>query len=556
MNADALIRMYKREKSSSERSNFEDLYQSAAEFCNPSADNIQDRKSKGQRDDNQRVTDVGIKARRMFTAGMMSHLFPQGQNWLRIVTQDRELMKLDNVTRALTSVTKKFVRCIEDSNFYEEMGQCIDHCGYIGTTALYCEPSKKRMLNFRSHYINQFYFCENYLGEVDTVIREFKLTARQAMQQFGENCTEEIQKIAEDPNQNTREYTFVHIVMPREGATPDTDVKQNKKVASYYIDLKAKQIILESGFDEMPYAVGRFYKTNYEKYGRSPALEVFTTFPLINRMEVARIRSAERVSNPPWLAPNDGSVRRISNDQGSIIYYNASNPLSKPEQLLPADQVMVNDQMIEKKEMEVMEAFYIPLFNPLHNKRNMTAFESQERLNLSLQFLTPAVNRINKYFVVPILERAFSILFRENMFEELKIQELGGQSLEFDLVGKASIASRQIELFGTMTAMQQIMQIAQFKPDILDNINADETARFIQEVNMVPTALQASLDQIEEIRSQRAEAAQQEQANKSTQILGDVYSKTAKTPEEGSGAAIIDQVLGGAENELPIEDME
>ena len=72
----------------------------------------------------------------------------------------RDLMKNDNVTRALTSVGKKFVRAIEDSNFYEEMGQCIDHCGYIGTAALYCESSPKRMLNFRSHYINQFYFID------------------------------------------------------------------------------------------------------------------------------------------------------------------------------------------------------------------------------------------------------------------------------------------------------------------------------------------------------------------------------------------------------------
>ena len=164
-------------------------------------------------------------------------------------------------------------------------------------------------------------------------------------------------------------------------------------------DLKAKKIVLESGFDEMPYSVARFYKTNYEKYGRSPAIEVFATLPLINRMEVSRIRGAERVSNPPWLAPNDGSVRRISNDQGSIIYYNAGNPLSKPEQLRPMDNVVVNDQMIQKKEEEVLDAFYVPLFNPLMNKQNMTAFESQERLNISLQFLTPAVNRVNKYFV-------------------------------------------------------------------------------------------------------------------------------------------------------------
>lgn len=542
MDVSSLITMYKREKSSSERQNFENLYESAAEFCNPSADNIQSKRSKGQRDDVQRITDIGIKARRMFTAGMMSHLFPQGQNWIRVVSQNRDLQTNDNVVRALSSVTKKFVRGIEDSNFYEEMSQCIDHCGYIGTTALYCEPTNKRILNFRSHYINQFFFCENYLGEVDTVIREFKLTARQALQQFGEDCPEDISKLAEDPRSSTKEFTFIHIVMPRQNFVPDSVEKTEKPIASYYISLTGNKLVLESGFDEMPYSVGRFYKTNYEKYGRSPALEVFTTLPLINRMEVSRIRGAERVSNPPWLAPNDGSVRRISNDQGSIIYWNAGNPLSKPEQLRPMDNVIVNDQMIQKKEQEILDAFYVPLFNPLLDRQNMTAFESSERLNLSLQFLTPAVNRLNKYFVTPILERAFGIMYRAGMFPELEIEELSGANLEFDLVGKASIASRQIELFGTMTAMNQMMQIAQYKPEILDNVNADKTARFIQEVNMVPIDLQLSEAEVDEIRGARAEAQMAAEQRANAQALSDAYVKTQKTPEAGSGAEMIEQI--------------
>ena len=543
MDTSSLISMYKREKSSSERANFENLYEAAASFCNPSSDNIQSKRAKGQRDDVERITDVGIKARRMFTAGMMSHLFPQGQNWIRVVPQDRDLMLSDNVTRALTSVTKKFVRAIEDSNFYEEMGQCVDHCGYIGTTALYCEPTDRRLLNFRAHYINQFFFCENYLGEVDTVIREFKLTARQALQQFGDDCPKAIADYANQPSTSSKEFVFIHIVMPRQNFVPDSLEKKEKRIASYYISLTGKELVRESGFDEMPYSVARFYKTNYEKYGRSPALEVFSTMPLINRMEVSRIRGAERVSNPPWLAPNDGSVRRISNDQGSIIYWNAGNPLSKPEQLRPMDNVVVNDAMIQKKEEEIMDAFYVPLFNPLHNKQNMTAFESAERLNLSLQFLTPAVNRLNKYFVTPILERAFGIMLRAGAFPELDIPELSEQILEFDLVGKASIASRQIELFGTMTAMQQMIQIAQFKPEILDNVNADKTARFIQEVNMVPIDLQLSEEDVSNMRAEKAEMQMAQMQMQQAQVQGDVYAKTAKAPEEGSGAEAL--IAGG-----------
>tara|TARA_R100001163_G_scaffold14424_1_gene13186 strand:+ start:11342 stop:12985 length:1644 start_codon:yes stop_codon:yes gene_type:complete len=543
MNAKDLIKMYNREKGSSERANFNDIYESCASFCNPKADDIQSQKAKGERTDVQRVIDIGIKARRLFTAGMMSHLFPQGQNWIRVVTVDRELMDSDNVKRALVSVTKKFMSVIENSNFYEEMGQCIDQCGYIGTTTLYCEPDKRNKVNWRSHYINQFYFCENYQGIVDTVIREFKLTARQVLQQFQENCPESIKEQAINPSTSTKEYKFIHVVMPRTDYKIDSNVKSEKKIASYYVSLTTSEIILESGFDEMPYSVGRFYKTNFEKYGRSPASEVINTLPMINRFEVSRIRGAERVSNPPWLAPNDGSVRKISNDQGSIIYYNAGNPLSKPEQLRPMDNVIVNDDMIKKKEQEVLDAFYVPLFNPLQDRQNMTAFESRERLNLSLQFLTPAVNRLNKYFVKPSLERAFGIMLREGNFPELEIEELSGASIDFDLVGKASIAARQIELFGTMTAIQQMSQVAQLKPEIFDNVNVDRLARFMQEVNMMPIDLQATEEEVATIRQRRLQQQLLMREMQQTQVVADAYQKTGKMPEEGSPAEDIQREI-------------
>ena len=136
MNADDLFKLYEREKNSSERGNFNSLYETAAEWCNPPADSIDDIKAKGGKKTSQRLIDIGIKARRMFTAGLMSHLFPQGQRWVRI-TADNELMQNDNVKRALSSATSKFVGYIEESNFYEEMGKCIDDLGYIGS---HCSP--------------------------------------------------------------------------------------------------------------------------------------------------------------------------------------------------------------------------------------------------------------------------------------------------------------------------------------------------------------------------------------------------------------------------------
>jgi hypothetical protein len=145
--------------------------------------------------------------------------------------------------------------------------------------------------------------------------------------------------------------------------------------------------------------------------------------------------------------------------------------------------------------------------------------------------------------VRPSLERAFAIMLRAGKFPELEITELSEATISFDLVGKASLAARQIELFGTMTAIEQTGLVGQVKPEIWDNWNADETARFIQEVNMVPIALQASNDEVGKVRTKREQDIKEQKAMAASQVMSDAYAKTTKAPEAGSGAEVLQEQL-------------
>ena len=94
-----------------------------------------------------------------------------------------------------------------------------------------------------------------------------------------------------------------------------------------------------------------------------------------------------------------------------------------------------------------------------------------------------------------------------------------------------------------MTAIQQMSLIAQMKPEIFDNLNPDRTARFIQEVNMMPIDLQLSEEAVAEIREQRMQAMMAQQQAQSAQALSDAYVKTQKKPEEGSGAEFLQDLV-------------
>ena len=133
-------------------------------------------------------------------------------------------------------------------------------------------------------------------------------------------------------------------------------------------------------------------------------------------------------------------------------------------------------------------------------------------------------------------------MLRQGFFEELAIDELNNQTLEFDLVGKASVAARQIELFGTMTAMQQIMSIAQVNPEIFDNVNVDKTARFIQEVNACPIDLQLSEEEVAMKREMRREMQMEAEQRANMTAIANSYAQTNKAPQEGSPAEQLEQM--------------
>jgi hypothetical protein len=211
--------------------------------------------------------------------------------------------------------------------------------------------------------------------------------------------------------------------------------------------------------------------------------------------------------------------------------------MSKPEQLVAQDNPLVNDEMINSKNQEILDAFYVPLFNPLEGLKNMSATESSQRVDLSLQFLTPAVIRIEREFVKPTLERAFGVLQRAGKFPELDIPELSEASIDFELVGKANLASRQIELYGVMTAIEQMGMIGQVKPDIWDNFDHDAFAAFSMEVNMAPLSLKVHEDIRDEKRQVRADQLKREQDAQMAGLGAEAYAKSSKTAEEGSPAA-------------------
>jgi hypothetical protein len=72
------------------------------------------------------------------------------------------------------------------SNFQQEIFELYHDLITFGTAAMFIEEDDEDILKFSTRHINEIFIAENDKGRIDTVFRKFKLSARAAIQKFGD----------------------------------------------------------------------------------------------------------------------------------------------------------------------------------------------------------------------------------------------------------------------------------------------------------------------------------------------------------------------------------
>ncbi len=539
MDTAKLLKHYKALKTSEERTNAENIWQAAAEFCNPRNSNITSISAKGGRFGINRVTDVGIAARRKFASNLYGYKIG-GSRFFEYRIKDRKLGDNENVKRWLSDVNDLTYGEMMSSNFPNQVYLGYSELGYIGTTAMFIEAGDERKLNFKTQNIAKTYIDVDNKGMVDTVFVEIPMTARQIELEFPNAAMPEKVKIALD-KASLEEFKVV------QACTRNPDFKKgslNPKKRRYicrYIfscDNQEPDVLREDGYDEFPFAVGRLHRTHGEIYGRGCFCEVWSSLSLNNDQETTLIRSGQLKADPPFLEPAGSNMRSIrSKGMSKIIYDPTAAFGAKPEQLVVANDVGITEAMLQRTEQKIMDGFFINAFNPLlSSTREMTAQETMQRMDLGLSEISPILYSMREYDNA-ILHRVFGILYRAGVYPDPPA-ELDGldtsEILDVEYTSKAALALKQLQLYGIQATIQQIGMVGQVDQSIWDNFDVDELARFAAETNNVPNRILKPSTIVEDIREARAKAQQVQAEIRSAPMLADAANKLSKPIEQNS----------------------
>jgi hypothetical protein len=132
--------------------------------------------------------------------------------------------------------------------------------------------------------------------------------------------------------------------------------------------------------------------------------------------------------------------------------------------------------------------------------------EVMERINEKMTMLGPAVGRYLAEVLNPIVMRTIGILWRKGKLPMPPDEMLQDPEYEIDFVGQLAQAQRRSELNTLITGLTMVGQMAQFSPQVLDKIDPDAVTDEVWGITGAPVTVLRDDQEIEKIRSDRAEA--------------------------------------------------
>ena len=507
--------------------------------------------SRGTQLNNGIIDSSGTVAARVCAAGMMSGITSPTRPWFRLGIEGLQLNDSSNQASLwLAEVEKRMLKVFAESNFYNAMATLYLDLVVFGTGVSICYEDFENVVRFYNPCAGEYYLDAGANYEVDALGREFTMTIKQVVQEFGyENCSESVRKSYDEPGQRSREIVIGHLIEPNDGSG-------NKKWK--YIELywergnTNEKPLRSSGYREWPVIAPRWDLVSNDVYGRSPAMDALGDIKQLQQETKRKGQAIDKMVNPPMLADVQLRNQPASLMPGGITYVSGMQNVGYK----PVYQVTPPIRDLKDDIKEIQERIKVIFFNDLFMMISQldtvrTATEIDARREEKLIMLGPVLERFEQEALDPVIERVFGIMMRGGLLPDPpeEILEIGG-GLNVQYVSMLAEAQRAVSASGMERVMGLAGNIAAADPSVMDNINIDEFIAEYADLMGVPPKIIRSKDEMAAVRDGRQKQQQQaallQQTDAAVKGAG-VLSKTDVGGGQNALAAMMG--LGGPQAE-------
>lgn len=534
-----------------ERSSFIRHWQDLSDYILPrqARFTVTDR-NRGDRRNSKIVDNTATLAVRTLSSGMMSGITSPARPWFQLATPDPSLNEFTPVKLWLDLVKQRMSTVFLRSNLYTTLPITYADLGVFGTNAFAVLEDDEDVIRCYPFPIGSYAIGTSHRGNTDSVYREYQMTARQLVSQFGINNVSIATKNLYERGNGEAWVDVVHAVEPN----PDYDERKAesryKRFRSCYYEKGAdgENMLRRSGFDDFPVMAPRWSLTGEDIYGHSPGMDALGDIKALQLEQKRKAQAIDKMVNPPMTAPSSLRNSRASLLPGDVTYVDVQ---SGQQGFAPAYEInpRINELMLDIQENQgrIRRAFFEDLFLMIANdqRSNITAREIQERHEEKLLMLGPVLERLNDELLDPLIDRTFNIMTRMGLIPPPP-KELQGMDLSVEYISVMAQAMKLTGITGIERFMAFAGTMAQANPEVMDKIDFDQAIDEYANMVGTPPSLVRDDDTVAQVRKQRADQqAQMQQAELAAQgaQTAKTLSQTQLTDENAVGA-MINQLRG------------
>ncbi len=525
------------EREEQNASNFRNLYQDVADQMLPRENQIIGVRTPGEDKSKQIYDPTAMLDLQDMASGLSAAFFPPGELAFGLTVKDRAVANIDVVKRYLALAAQITHDELFASNFMLQLNETLSSLIGFGTGNLFSEWSLG--LNFKDWDISFYTIKQNSAGLVDTVLLKYPLTARQAVQEFGDKVGEKVLLASEKSETESNKFDFIHRVGPRTKRNRRFTDFLNMPVESLYVN-KAEQIIVdEGGFEEMPYAVPRWKKSSNEKYGRGQGTIALSVSKELQQLHADFIECGNKWNNPPREILSGAVEGKVDVRPG------ADNRVTQMNSIKALDDGIRGNFNITEKSLEFLQGiihriFFVDVFAPLANLPGdrRTTVEIRERVKQAVKKLAGPIYRLQSELFTPIITRSVLILIRNGVIPKPPI-ELEGRGFGIEYISELALAMRDQQSQAFQQFANLVSALDPVFPGAKDIINIDRALPDIAFTFGMKVEHLSTAEEIAEARRIREEELAAQKALQVAQVAAQGYGQTTKAPEEGSLAGAV-----------------
>lgn len=449
------------------------------------------------------LTTEGTRAVRDVASIIVGGMTPSNALWFNLAAEG--LSEEDN--NALNRASDIIFRKIHASNFDSEAVESMLDNLIAGQSVVYITDNDTH----DGYVFEQWNLANTYTattrrdGLIDIVYRHYKLTAEQAVSEFGlDNVSDRI-KTAYHTTPSEK-FEFLHYIAPRDSYRRGSPFKKDLPFMSCHIDLDANVMVRESGYHEFPVTSPRWSR---EKDSPEGVGLVYDALPAIKELNV--LKDLEKIgvaisAAGMYVATDDGVLNpaNLRIGPGEVV---VASSLDSIKPLGTANNFNVAFSSEDRLVSEIRAIMMADQLPPV-NSGVRTATEFQVRLQYLRQLLGPVFGRLNSEWLGVLVNRCFGIAVR-NGWVEIP-ESLADKPYTVRYISPLAQAQRENEVAALERFVQQTAGVAQVNPNVLDVVDSDEIIRQMGNKQNLVDILRNPKD-VEEIRTQRAKAQQEQQ---------------------------------------------